>query len=213
MSRFAVLLAGRVDPTEALRRRIAGARVIAADGGIRHAEALAVRPELWVGDFDSVPEGMAGRWESVPRLTLPRDKAQTDGEVAVSSAQGRGAREILLVGALGGPRSDHAFSNLVLLLGAAERGLEVELFDGRERAFALGPETRRVEAEAGTPFSILPFSDLGGLRIAGAKWPLDEARVPFGSLLTQSNEALGIIEVGVGEGRAALLLQAGPLAR
>lgn len=209
MNRFTVLLAGRVKPTDALLRRVAGTRIVAADGGIVHARALRLQPELWVGDFDSVPDGDAS-WDGVPRLWLPRDKARTDGEAAVDAALERGGHEVLLVGALGGPRSDHAFSNLVLLLACAERGVTAELFDGHERAVALGPAPRRVEAEPGTQFSVLKFSDVAGLTITGAKWPLRDASVPFPSLLTQSNEALGTIEASARHGRAVLLLQADP---
>lgn len=49
MSTFVILLGGDLVVTERLKRQIAGARVLAADGGIRHAEALGVEPELWLG--------------------------------------------------------------------------------------------------------------------------------------------------------------------
>ena len=53
MSKFAILLGGDVTPTPRLTRQLEGARVISADGGMMHAEALNLVPELWVGDFDS----------------------------------------------------------------------------------------------------------------------------------------------------------------
>jgi len=36
--------------------------------------------------------------------------------------------------------------------------------------------------------SVLGFSDLSGLTVSGAKWPLDHVEVAFGSSLTISNE-------------------------
>ena len=53
MTLFLILLGGELTVTERLMRQISGARVIAADSGMRHAAALGVNPELWIGDFDS----------------------------------------------------------------------------------------------------------------------------------------------------------------
>ncbi|WP_102960207.1 thiamine diphosphokinase [Mangrovicella endophytica] len=209
MSHFAVLLAGPITATTALRATLTGARVIAADAGIRHAATLGLTPELWVGDFDSAgddPEyaGFAG----VPRQTFPRDKDQTDGELAIDIARERGASRLTLVGASGGPRSDHAFSHLVLALRHAEAGISVELFDGREHAWPLLPGRQRFPMDAGSQFSILKFTDLAGLSIRGARFPLEDAAIPFSSILTQSNEATGPVEVTLRSGRAILLAQA-----
>ncbi len=212
MSRFTILLAGRMAPTPDLIAAVAGTRVIAADDGIRHAAALKCRPELWVGDFDSRPEAPQGL-RTIPREIFPADKDRTDGELAIDAAIARGAEELLLAGALGGPRSDHAFANLVLALRYAARGLRVELFDGIERGWPLGPTPRRFALAAGTQFSILKFGELNGLTIEGAKWPLVDVDVPLHSILTQSNEALGPLTVSVQRGEAVLLAQTDPSIR
>ena len=212
MARFTILLAGRMTPTPDLVRAVEGTRVIAADDGIRHAAALHCRPELWVGDFDSCAVAPQA-FENVRRETFPADKDRTDGELAIDAAIARGAGSLLIVGALGGPRSDHAFANLVLVLRIAAMGLAVELFDGDERAWPLDASPRHFELAAGTQFSILKFGALRGLTIEGAKWPLDRAGVPLHSILTQSNEALGPITVTVESGEAILLAQADPSTR
>lgn len=211
--RFTILLAGHIAPTPALIGAVSGTRVIAADDGIRHAAALGVTPELWVGDFDSSPAIPAVQASGTPRETFPSDKDRTDGELAIEAAIERGASGLLLVGAFGGPRSDHAFAHLILALRFAARGLEVELFDGQEHAWPLSPTHRRFDLAAGTQFSVLKFSDLSGLTVAGAKWPLADVDVPFHSILTQSNEALGPVTAGVREGTAILIAQADPTVR
>ncbi|MEX6506970.1 thiamine diphosphokinase [Jiella sp. M17.18] len=210
MAHFTVLLAGRIEPTAALKEAVAGSRVIAADDGIRHAAALGLSPELWVGDFDSTPPHPPIELAGIARAPFPRDKDQTDGEIAIEAAIERGATRLTLVGALGGPRSDHAFAHLILALRYNDRGLAVELFDGVEHAWPLGPDRRNFPLAPGAQFSILKFSDLQGLTIDGAKWPLADVAVPFHSILTQSNEAMGEIAVTVREGRALLLAQADP---
>lgn len=206
MDRFAILLAGSIRPCSALHAAVAERRVIAADGGIAHAEALSLMPELWVGDFDSAPPGQSPVFDKVPRKLLPRDKDRTDGEAAIDAALAEGARDLLIVGALGG-RTDHTHSNLVLALRLARAGIRVELFDGRERAVPLSPNPVRLSCPSGTPFSLLRFSQVRGLTLKGAKWPLEKVELPFHSILTQSNEALGPIEASLEAGEAILLLQ------
>lgn len=203
MSSFAILLAGDIRSDAGLRGALAGRRIIAADGGLRHAAVLDVTPELIVGDFDSVEPGVLDTYPLVPRHGLPRDKGETDGETALRIASELGARDLLVVGALGGTRSDHAFSNLNLAVAMADRFDRLWLFDGRELVFPLVPNrTLRHAARRGTQFSVCKFSALSGLSIRGAKWPLDRIELPFGSLLTQSNEAIGPVEIELSAGRA-----------
>ncbi len=70
-----------------------------------------------------------------------------------------------------------------------------------------------IDAAPGAQFSLLKFTDLSGLTVEGARFPLDNVEVPFSSILTQSNEATGPIRIGLGSGRAVLLLQADPARR
>ncbi len=213
MSHFVILLAGRVSPTLKLRQAVAGARVVAADDGIRHARDLSLSPELWVGDFDSAPQAPPIALAGIRRETFPRDKDKTDGELAIEAAIDLGATRITLVGALGGPRSDHAFAHLILAMRYLRQGVDVALVDGAESAFPLSTEPRRFDLEPGAQFSILKFSAVRGLTIAGAKWPLTDVALPFTSILTQSNEALGPVTVTLAEGDAILLAQADPSVR
>ena len=102
MSRFAILLGGDLVVTPRLHRQIAGARIIAADSGMKHARALGLVPELWVGDFDSSGSELMLDYALVPRQTHSADKDATDGEIAVEEALRLGASEIILIGGLGG---------------------------------------------------------------------------------------------------------------
>ena len=206
MSRFTILLGGDLEPTSALRADVARTRVIAADAGMLHADALGVVPELWVGDFDSVPERLPERLAGVPREGFPREKDKTDGELAVDIALARGASELLLVGAFGGRRSDHEFLHLALACRLAADGLPTVLTSGAQEGFPLLHGRSRFDYPTGTLFSILGFSDLSGLTVTGAKWPLDAVEVPFGSSLTLSNETLGRLEIALDTGRALLLV-------
>ena len=205
MSRFTLLLGGDLVSTPLLARQIADSRIIAADSGIRHAAPLGVRPELWVGDFDSTPADLPAGLADVPQRRFPAEKDMTDGELAVAAALERGATSLVLAGAFGGARADHGFLHMALALRLAEAGTHTLLTSGAQEGVPLMPGRAGFDYAAGTLFSVLAFSGLSGLTVTGAKWPLHEVEVPFGSSLTLSNEVRGRLEIGLGRGRAMLL--------
>jgi thiamine pyrophosphokinase len=205
MTLFAVHLGGRLVVTPRLRQQIAGARHIAADSGIAHCETLGLTPELWIGDFDSSAASLRRKFESVERIEYPSDKAKTDGELAVDAALSLGATRIVMVGGLGGARTDHAFGNLTLMMAEAERGRDIMMTSGNEEAWPLRPGRQVLDLPDGTIFSIIAFETLKGLSLEGARWPLDNMDVTFGSSLTLSNEVTGALFASIRTGRAAIL--------
>lgn len=212
MSLFTILLGGDLERTPLVDRQVAGSRVIAADAGIGHAATLGLTPELWVGDFDSVPPHLPDRLSAVPRQAFPRDKDKTDGELAVAAALERGATALVLAGAFGGARADHGFLHLTLALHLAESGVGVLLTSGTQEGVPLLAGRLAFDYADGTLFSILGFSPLSGLSVEGAKWPLKNVEVAFGSSLTLSNEVRGRLSIALGSGRAMLLAHPDPQA-
>ncbi len=211
MTHFTILLGGDLTPTPAVARQVAGTRVIAADAGMKHAEALGLLPELWVGDFDSAPDGLPDHLAGVTRQGFPREKDKTDGELAADIAIERGATSLLFVGAFGGDRSDHEFLHLSLAIRLSEAGMPVALTSGTQEGYPLPHGKLALDYPQDTLFSILAFTDLTRLSVQGAKWPLDHVEVPFGSSLTISNETRGRLTVTLGGGRAMLIAHAAQL--
>jgi thiamine pyrophosphokinase len=199
MTRFAILLGGDLTVTARLRGQVRGARVIAADSGMMHAAALGVVPELWVGDFDSAGSELTLQFRDVPRETFPAEKDATDGAIAVAEAIRRGAREIVLLGGLGG-QTDHTVGLLGQSIGIARQGIACLLTSGTEEAWPLIPGRMSVDLPDGTRLSIIPFGALEGLDLSGVKWPLSDRDVPVGSTLTLSNVALGPVGISIREG-------------
>ena len=202
---FTILLGGELRLTDRLRAATADSRFIAADGGMRHAIALDVTPELWVGDFDSTPADLRSAFPEVPKQPYPAAKAATDGEIAISEAIARGATRLILAGAMGGERSDHAIQHLIYGVRLAEQGMEVLLTSGTEEAVPLLPGDMELALPAGSLFSVLGFSDLAGLFIHNARYPLRDFHLPFGASRTISNVAEGAVRFSLGSGRAIVL--------
>jgi thiamine pyrophosphokinase len=204
MTRFVVLLGGDLTATRRLKSQIQKARIIAADGGMAHAETLGLAPELWVGDFDSTPDDLAERHKGVARHAFPPEKDKTDGEIAVDEAMRLGAREIIMVGGLGG-QADHALAHLGLILKLGRRRVAAFITSGDEEAYPILNGTHHFDVPRGSRFSVIPFTDLAGLDLDGVKWPLTNRSVPLGSSLTVSNVAMGPVTVRLSQGYAVAL--------
>lgn len=160
--------------------------VVAADGGARHADALGLRIDLWVGDGDSLGEAGIAALETagVPVHRSPTDKDESDTELAVVAALTREPRAMTILGALGGPRLDHALANLALLAMPELFPVDVRLVaaDARVRLLsAPAPGGSPAELElGGRPddlVSLLPVGgDATGVTTTGLAYPLhDEA--------------------------------------
>ncbi|MDJ0613146.1 MAG: thiamine diphosphokinase [Rhizobiaceae bacterium] len=208
MTAFAILLGGELSVSAQLIKELEGVRVLAADSGMRHASVLNIRPELWVGDFDSAGEELQKEFEDVERLGFDTDKDMTDGEIAIDAALERGATKLILVGAFGGERMEHEFCHLTQAVKLSRKGKKVEILDGTKEAHPIPTDnTLSLVTGPGKSFSVLAFSALSGLCISGAKWPLENADVPFGSGLTMSNETTGAVSLSLDSGNAIVLIE------
>ena len=80
--------------------------IICADGGTRHALALHVQPSLIIGDMDSAEKSQLQKLQKdgVTVELFPRDKNETDLELALDRALEMKPEQILIVAALGGRR-------------------------------------------------------------------------------------------------------------
>lgn len=205
MSTFVILLGGDLLVTDRLKRQIAGARILAADSGIRHAVALGLEPELWLGDFDSTSAELRDQYDHVPQKTFPSAKDMTDGELAVEEAYARGADRVILCGAFGGQRTDHTLLHLTMATAQAAKGRNLLLSSGTEEAWPVSPGNYVYDFPEGTPFSVINFSAVEGLSITNAEWPLDNVKLAFGSSWTVSNIVRGTLQVSVRSGLAILI--------
>lgn len=204
---FAVLLAGQVHPTPRLLQQIQGFRVVAADGGMAHAQTLGLQPERWIGDFDSSSVWLQQRYAHIPQDRYPTAKDHTDGQLAVEWALQQGARRLWLLGAMG-LETDKTLQHLAMALQLSSLGTEVVLSSGQEYAYPLWPGQHSFALSPGDHLSIVGWSALEGLNLSGVRWPLQGAKVGLGSSLTLSNQALGDVQITLTQGYGVLVVQA-----
>ena len=182
--------------------------VVAADGGLRHAGSLGLRPDLVVGDFDSVSADVLARFADLPRLRHPVDKDELDLELAIAQAVARGAREIVLVGTLG-ERFDQSLAAVFIGARYARDGLTVSLHNGRQEVFLLaGGSSHSSPSEPGQLFSLLSLAETSTVSVRGAQFDLEHAPLPFGVGLGVSNRvAEPPLRVTVDAGLVALVVE------
>jgi thiamine pyrophosphokinase len=157
--------------------------LIAADGGYRHLKDAGVFPHLLVGDLDSIDplDVDALELRGVEILKYPREKDQTDLEIAIEEALKRGCRTMRVMGAFGG-RPDHQLANLYAMSDPALIGYDIRIENGLEEAFLI----RKEGLISGRPGEIVSLIPLGvpvhGVTTHNLKYPLhDETLHPYRS--------------------------------
>ena len=159
------------------RSVLAGADlVVAADGGAMALERWGVVPQVLVGDMDSVGVERANALakSGVRIIRMPREKDESDLELAVEHAIGAGADEITLLGLFGGARLDYTIANALLLADARYRGRVMRAVAGpaRLRALHVG-ETALLTGAVGDLVTLLPVgADAEGIRTVGLRYAL-----------------------------------------
>ena len=116
-------------------------------------------------------------------------------ELAVKAALAMGADRIVILGALGGARIDHALANIGLLALPELAGVPACLLDPRSRLTLIsapGPDGRAVRRELPGPLgglvSLLPQGDgVSGVSTHGLAYPLADDPLPAGPARGLSN--------------------------
>jgi thiamine pyrophosphokinase len=147
--------------------------LVAADGGLRHLQAMGLTPHLLIGDLDSAsPEDVAEMQTHGVRIQqFPPAKDETDIELALQSVLDNGYEHIILMAALGG-RMDHALGILHLLTNPAFRDANVRLDDGRIEAFVIW-QSGILQGQVGDMISLLPVeAAVKGVTTDGLEYPL-----------------------------------------
>lgn len=165
--------------------------VIAADGGLEVARAAGIRIDLVVGDMDSVdPAALAAvEAEGVTVERHPRDKDESDLELALAAALTRGATRVRVVVGAGG-RLDHAVANLAVLTSPLWSAAELEAVVGESRAWVVRGR-RTLPLTAGDHVALLPMGgDACGVSTEGLAYPLSDARLDAHGARGIANEVL-----------------------
>ena len=156
--------------------------VIVADAGYLRALEKGIRPDLLVGDFDSlggVPSGV----ETVP---VPVEKDFSDGELGVRQAALRNVSYLEIYGAVGG-RIDHFLYNLHLLKLAHDLGIRA-VIRGDDADVYYTESTLLLDVSIGDTLSLVPFTGSAHiLKATGLYYPATDVTLTNRDTLGLSN--------------------------
>lgn len=146
--------------------------IIAADGGLRPLEEMGIKPDLLIGDLDSL--GNHPLPKDVPLEKHPVEKDDTDTGIALAQGFAMGYRNFALYGCAGG-RVDHLMANFQSMARYAKLGANVRLVAPAYDAYALHNSTLKLpHRPRGTTVSIFCHGNQAeGVSIRGLYYPLN----------------------------------------
>jgi len=183
-----------------------GDLVIAADGGYDRLLSYGIKPDLLIGDFDSLSSKPP---QNIETKSFPVRKDETDMFLAYREGVSRNYTEFYIYGGVGG-REDHTLANYSLALYAAMRGHRVRIFgDGSETFVVYNGKADLMGLAAGDGVSVFAFGGTArGVSIKGLSYEADGITLEPSFPLGVSNYSTGKTAfVAVDDGALLVMLR------
>jgi thiamine pyrophosphokinase len=167
-------------PSRRLARKLArdAEMVIAADGGANIARRYGIRPDVIIGDLDSIQPATRKVFRSTTIMQISRQD-NTDLEKALDYVLTQKLDEVSVIAATG-KRLDFTLGNLSVIWNYAHTLRMTFLGDGW-MASPVG-RSRTIKAPIGTIVSLIPFGRCSGVTLRGLRYPLVNATMNVGGI-------------------------------
>lgn len=147
--------------------------VIAADGGYRYCLKLGIKPDVIIGDFDSLEE----KPENCFLVCLPIEKDDTDTLAAIRYGLSENCEEFHIFGGTGG-RFDHTFANMQCLVFLSVQNKRGFLYGNGYVATAVTNGAISFSEDASGTVSVFSAGDTAkGVSETGLKYSLENAEI------------------------------------
>lgn len=202
--RTALLLCNGEPPPRRLLRRLAKEAdfVVCADGGANAARVRGVKPDLIIGDLDSVSPGTRRFFRDVPLIRVSRQD-NTDLEKALEYLRSKRINSVVIAGATG-RRLDMTLANLSVVWNYTRRMEITCVGEGWTAIPVTGILTMR--ARRGTIVSLVPFGACSGITLTGLRYPLRNARMRVGQTGVSNVVTRSPFRVTVNRGRMMVVV-------
>lgn len=170
--------------------------VIAADSGYDTAKRLGIPVHLWVGDYDSTL--FSQEIQQLVHERSPRDKDESDTELAIKKAVSLGYASYCIIGG-GGFRMDHLFATFSLF---EQYGPPELWYTAYEMVHLVRGYHRFESLKAGRQVSFFPssFSRDAYITAKQLQWPLENYRLSMDSLSLSNRTTDSFLDVFAKQG-------------
>lgn len=161
--------------------------VIGADKGYFTLVKNNITPNIAIGDFDSY----TGEVDCQNIIRYPVKKDDTDSALAVEYAYGKGYKNIVVYGAIGGAL-DHTIANISLLGSYVDKGINIAFVDGDNILFGVKDKSIEFDKKARGRISIFSFLEkANNVNISGLMYDVENYTLTNNRALGVSNEFVG----------------------
>lgn len=181
--------------------------LVAVDGGLRHLKRLGLKPDLLIGDLDSVDASELAEIidTGIEVMRFPPAKDQTDLELALEYALKNDYAQIVIAYPFG-DRVDHTLGNLSLLSRPDLPGRTLSLDDGQVEAHLLDASAS-LPTQPGDLVSLIAWgAPVEGIITKGLEYSLNnETLVPWQTRGISNVALADLIEIDFVSGRLLVI--------
>tara|TARA_Y100001973_G_C5053286_1_gene258833 strand:+ start:88 stop:705 length:618 start_codon:yes stop_codon:yes gene_type:complete len=180
--------------------------VVGVDSGTEYLYKLFLKPDLIIGDLDSINTKTLDRAkkDAAEIISYEINKDKTDFELALNYLKINNYENITIIGGESG-ELDHLFGNL-LAISAFHKKEYIEWKQSDKNIIFLNSEI--INVDSGKIFSLIPLSTLQGVSINGARWNIKNENIDYGSSKTLRNITnTNILKIRVDSGKFCLVIE------
>lgn len=171
--------------------------IICADGGADAAKRLKIRPDIIIGDFDSVTDETLNYYKNVKKI-IEKNQNSTDLEKAINYCVRKKIKDVVIIGA-SGKRTDHTIGNLGCFK-KFKKYINIRMYDANGELIGV-KKVIRLNTKKGEIISLIPLNRCSGVTTKNLKYKLNNESLEIGVREGTHNIATGdYIEVSVKKG-------------
>jgi len=194
------------------KSKVEGRVAVAVDGGLSFFLKANIRPDILIGDFDSLPDVTDDYLNGIEVIKHPIEKDKTDSQLALELAIEREAGEIDICGATDSGEVDHILGNIFLLdlinkyNNQMHTSIRGRIYEPGKELYLISNKKLLLKGKVGDRISIIPASKKIFAEYDGMKYPAPDRWIKFGETLSLRNELVEDKIMLVIKGKAVVVL-------